>query len=358
MLIDQLKAKGYQYLYGPDIAPDGETPMRASFEEVVLRDKLETAVKRLKPSLPYSVQDEAVKMVLRITSPDVLANNEEFHRLLTEGVPVSVHKDGVERGARVWLIDFNDPWNNEFTVVNQFTIIENGHNRRPDVVLFVNGLPLVIFELKNAADENATLQSAYRQIETYKQQIPSLFTYNGLVVISDGLEARAGSLSAGFSAGFGSQFGPGYALDLRLVTLEAVPESFRAQFEAEAVGFLQHELDQSMPERRLKIVRDVNGWKIVGDLSIGTAGAATSTPAPSGTTPTTGDNMNRTYKAKIAVQLYSIHQYTKAVGLKKTIEDVAKIGYAGVEFAGYWDFSSAELKQMLSAVLGAKAKEE
>ena len=199
MLIDQLKAKGYQYLYGPDIAPDGETPLRASFEEVVLRDKLEAAVKRLNPSLPYSVQDEAVKTVLRISSPDVLANNEEFHRLLTEGVPVSVHKDGVERGARVWLIDFNDPWNNEFTVVNQFTIIENGHNRRPDVLLFVNGLPLVIFELKNAADENATIQSAFRQIETYKQQIPSLFTYNALVVISDGLEARAGSLSAGFS---------------------------------------------------------------------------------------------------------------------------------------------------------------
>ena len=199
MLIDQLKSKGYQYLYGPDIAPDGETPMRASFDEVVLRDKLEAAVRKLNPSLPYSVQDEAVKTVLRISSPDVLANNEEFHRLLTEGVPVSVHKDGVERGARVWLIDFNDPWNNEFTVVNQFTIIENGHNRRPDVLLFVNGLPLVIFELKNAADENATIQSAFRQIETYKQQIPSLFTYNALVVISDGLEARAGSLSAGFS---------------------------------------------------------------------------------------------------------------------------------------------------------------
>ena len=199
MLIELLKAKGYQYLYGPDIAPDGETPLRASFEEVVLRDKLETAVRKLNPSLPYSVQDEAVKTMLRISSPDVLANNEEFHRLLTEGVPVSVHKDGVERGARVWLIDFNDPWNNEFTVVNQFTIIENGHNRRPDVLLFVNGLPLVIFELKNAADENATIQSAFRQIETYKQQIPSLFTYNALVVISDGLEARAGSLSAGFS---------------------------------------------------------------------------------------------------------------------------------------------------------------
>lgn len=198
-VIDLLKAKGYQYLYGPDIAPDGENLMRASFEDVVLFDKLEKAVKRLNPSLPWLVQDEVVKTAMRISSPDILANNETFHRMLTEGIPVVITKDGVERGERAWLIDFNDPWNNEFTVVNQFTIIENGHNRRPDVVLFVNGLPLVVFELKNAADENATLQSAFRQIETYKQQIPSIFTYNALLVISDGLEARAGSLSAGYS---------------------------------------------------------------------------------------------------------------------------------------------------------------
>ena len=199
MLIEQLKAKGYSYLYGPDIAPDSEHPMRYGFDEVVLRDKLESAVKRLNPSLPWQVQDEVVRTTMRISSPDTLANNEVFHRMLTEGIPVTITKDGVERGERAWLIDFSDPWNNEFTVVNQFTIIENGHNRRPDVILFVNGLPLVLFELKNAADENATLQSAFRQIETYKQQIPSLFTYNALVVISDGLEARAGSLSAGFS---------------------------------------------------------------------------------------------------------------------------------------------------------------
>jgi len=199
MAIELLQAKRWEYLYGPDIAPDGETPMRAAFDEVVLREKLERAVVRLNPSVKEEVRDEAIKTVLRIASPDTLANNEEFHRLLTEGVPVSTYQDGMERGERVWLIDFEDPWNNEFTVVNQFTIIENGHNRRPDVLLFVNGLPLVIIELKNAADENATIESAYRQIETYKQQIPSLFTYNELIVISDGLEARAGSLSAGFS---------------------------------------------------------------------------------------------------------------------------------------------------------------
>ena len=199
MAIELLQAKRWEYLYGPDIAPDGETPMRAAFDEVVLLEKLERAVARLNPSVKEDVRDEAIKTVLRIASPDTLANNEAFHRLLTEGVPVSTYQDGMERGERVWLVDFEDPWNNEFTVVNQFTIIENGHNRRPDVLLFVNGLPLVIIELKNAADENATIESAYRQIETYKQQIPSLFTYNELIIISDGLEARAGSLSAGFS---------------------------------------------------------------------------------------------------------------------------------------------------------------
>lgn len=199
MAIELLQAKRWEYLYGPDIAPDGETPMRAAFDEVVLLEKLERAVARLNPSVKEDVREEAIKTVLRIASPDTLANNEEFHKLLTEGVPVSTYQDGMERGERVWLVDFEDPWNNEFTVVNQFTIIENGHNRRPDVLLFVNGLPLVIIELKNAADENATIESAYRQIETYKQQIPSLFTYNELIIISDGLEARAGSLSAGFS---------------------------------------------------------------------------------------------------------------------------------------------------------------
>ena len=195
-LFEQL---GYSYFYGPDIAPDGVCPKRASFEEVVMTENLRSAVYRINPKLSQEVCDEAVNKVLRIASPDLLANNEAFHRMLTEGIPVSVHKDGSERGELVWLVDFDSPQNNDFTVVNQFTVIENNHNKRPDVILFVNGLPLVVIELKNAADENATVQSAFRQIETYKETIPSLFTYNSVVVISDGLEARAGSLSAGFS---------------------------------------------------------------------------------------------------------------------------------------------------------------
>ena len=199
MTIEILQSRGYEYLYGPDIAPDGQSPMRTSLGEVVLREKLESAVRRLNPSLPAAVLDEAVKTVLRIGFTDLLADNEQFHDLLTQGVTVSVYEQGEERGKKVWLVDFDDPWNNDFTVVNQFTVVENGHNLRPDVVLFVNGLPLVVMELKNAADEEATITAAYNQIETYKSQIPSLFIYNELIVISDGLEARAGSLSAGLS---------------------------------------------------------------------------------------------------------------------------------------------------------------
>ena len=190
---------GYDYLHGPDIAPDGDRPERRHYEEVLLTGRLEAALKRINPRLPAALLLDALKEVQRIHSPELLANNEAFHRLLTEGVPVSTHKDGDQRGERVWLIDFARPENNEFVVANQFTVIENHQNKRPDLVLFVNGMPLVVIELKNAADENATIKSAYQQLETYKQTIPSLFTANALVVISDGLEAKAGSLSASFS---------------------------------------------------------------------------------------------------------------------------------------------------------------
>lgn len=199
MAIELLESRGWKHLYGPEIAQEGSMPMRVSLEEVVLRRKLEAAVRRLNPSLPEQVLDDAVRTVLRIGSTDLLADNEQFHELLTQGVTVSVYEEGEERGKPVWLVDFDDPWNNEFTVVNQFTVIENGHNLRPDIVLFVNGLPLVVMEMKNAADEEATITKAYDQIGTYKAQIPSLFRYNEVIVISDGLEAKAGTLSSGLS---------------------------------------------------------------------------------------------------------------------------------------------------------------
>jgi len=200
--IELLEKLGYTYLYAPNLAPDSEahsTDQRDNYAQVLLLNRLQNAIRRINPSIPAEAQAEAIKVIQRIASPELLSNNESFHRLLTEGIPVSKRVDGDERGDRVWLIDFNNPQHNDFVVANQFTIVENGNNKRPDVLLFVNGIPLVLIELKNSAHENTTVHSAFKQVETYKAIIPSLFTYNGFVVISDGLEAKAGSLSAGFS---------------------------------------------------------------------------------------------------------------------------------------------------------------
>ena len=199
LAIEELQAIGYHYIYGPDIAPDGEFPERESYSDTLLINRLKAAIARNNPTIPADAQQDALNQLLRLNSPDLTTNNEDFHRLLTEGIKVVYQKDGNPRGDLVWLIDFNDPENNEFLVVNQFTVIENNINKRPDVILFINGIPLVVIELKNAADENATIRSAYRQLQTYKSTIPSLFTFNEICIISDGLEARAGSLSAGYS---------------------------------------------------------------------------------------------------------------------------------------------------------------
>jgi len=197
--IQLLEELGYEYLYAPDVAPDSTSPLRTSYEEVILPDKVKSAIQRINPHLPTSAHENAFREILRINSPELIANNETFHRLLTEGVPVTYVQDEHERGDQLWLIDFEHPENNEFLVVNQFTVIENHINKRPDVILFINGLPIVVMELKNASDENATINSAYKQFQTYKDTIPSFFTYNGFLVISDGLEAKAGTISSDMS---------------------------------------------------------------------------------------------------------------------------------------------------------------
>lgn len=199
LAIEELQALGYHSIYGPDIAPDGEFPERESYGDVLLHNRLKAAIHKLNPEIPVDAQLDAFNQVVRINSPDLLTNNEQFHTLLTDGINVVYQKNGEERGDKVWLIDFQDPENNEYLVVNQFTVIEENTNKRPDIVLFVNGIPLVVIELKNPADENATVRSAFKQLETYKATIQSLFTFNCLLVISDGLEAKSGSLSAGFS---------------------------------------------------------------------------------------------------------------------------------------------------------------
>ena len=196
MTLKKLAAHGYKIAWGPAMAPDSDDPQRASFEEVLLLNPLQSAVAKLNPGVPPAAQADAIRQIQRIHSPQLISNNETFHRLLTEGITVQYQKDGQTRGDLVWLVDFKNPENNDYLAVNQFVVLENNVNKRPDIILFVNGLPLVVIELKNAIDENATVLSAFKQLETYKDSISSLFTYNSLLVISDGLEAKAGSLSA------------------------------------------------------------------------------------------------------------------------------------------------------------------
>ena len=218
----------------------------------MLSGRLSGAVQRINPSVPYHALQQAVKEVERIHSPELLANNEAFHRLLTEGVKVSYSQDGSERGDLVWLIDFANPENNEFIVANQFTVIENDQNKRPDIVLFVNGLPLVVVELKNAIDENTTLKSAYQQLETYKHTIPSLFTYNALLVISDGLEAKAGSLSAGLSRFMVWKSADGKSEVKTVEDLQAAESAMRTSAKR-----VQSIIKQSLPEKEATQLLDV-----------------------------------------------------------------------------------------------------
>lgn len=199
LAIEEFQALGYHYIYGPDISPDGELPERSTYGDIILVNRLRTAISKLNPKIPAEAQQDALNQILRINTPDLLTNNETFHRMLTEGVKVSYQRNGDTRGDLVWLIDFTKPEKNEFLVINQFTVIEENNIKRPDIILFVNGIPLVVIELKNAVDENATIKSAFKQLQTYKATIPSLFTFNGLLVISDGLQAKTGSISSGLS---------------------------------------------------------------------------------------------------------------------------------------------------------------
>ena len=187
---------GYTIHNGPDIAHDGPDPQRGGYMQVILPQRLRAAIERLNPGIPAAAREDALKQVENLDTPVQLAANRTFHKLLVNGVPVQYQKDGETRGDLVRLVDWQQPQNNEFWAVNQFTIKGPHHTRRPDIILFVNGLPLVLVELKNNTDENADIWKAYDQIQTYKAQIPDVFEYNEILIISDGSEARFGSLSA------------------------------------------------------------------------------------------------------------------------------------------------------------------
>jgi len=195
--LDWLKAMGWETLFGPEIAPGETAAERESYGQVVLERRLRQALERLNPQVPPDALEEAFRKLTRPEFPSLVVNNHASHRLLVEGIPVEIQrKDGSYGHEPIRVVDFDEPENNEFLAVNQFTVVENQHERRPDVVLFINGLPIAVMELKNAATENATIWSAFNQLHTYKQQIPSLFTFNEALVISDGVEARIGTLTA------------------------------------------------------------------------------------------------------------------------------------------------------------------
>lgn len=205
--IEWLRQVGYDYVHGGTIAPDEPASERATYGDVLLLGRLRASLERINEHIPAAARaavfDEVIRRIQRTPSQNPVVNNHAFHRLLTEGVDVSFRVGGQMRHDKVWLVDVANPRANQFLAVNQFTVTDVNHtsraktNRRPDIVLFVNGLPLVIIELKNAADANATLQMAFQQLQTYRDDIGTLFTYNGLLAISDGIEAQLGTLTAG-----------------------------------------------------------------------------------------------------------------------------------------------------------------
>ena len=187
---------GYTHVYGPDIAHDGPRPERESYRQVLLVERLRSAITHLNPQVPQAAREDALKQVVDLGMPVLLSANRQFHRLLVGGVPVQYQKDGETRGDFVRLIDWADVRSNDWLAINQFSIQGPKHTRRPDIILFINGLPLVLLELKNPADVNADIWKAFDQIQTYKEQIADVFQYNEILIISDGTEARMGSLSA------------------------------------------------------------------------------------------------------------------------------------------------------------------
>jgi len=196
-LIDLPQQQGYTYFNNSSIAPYSDNPQRDA--SVVLEEQFKVALKKLNPDLPESARHEAFQHVLHLGTNDIMSNNEKFHQMLCDGVTVEYFKEGRSVGLQVKLIDFENIQNNNFWVINQFVIKENNQSKRLDVILFVNGLPLVVVELKSATSEKATLERAYTQIQNYKTAIPSIFNYNALCIISDGIDARVSTLSAPYS---------------------------------------------------------------------------------------------------------------------------------------------------------------
>ncbi|MDD2481923.1 MAG: type I restriction endonuclease subunit R, partial [Lutispora sp.] len=195
--IETLEELGYEHKFGPDIAFDGESPERKDYKEVILKDRVKEALYKINIDIPREALEDAYRQIIVFNSPSLVENNRRFHKLLTEGIEVTFKEKGAIRTKIAYLIDFKDMDNNDFLAVNQFTI-QGVENRRPDIILFVNGLPLVVVELKSASDENVGIENAYYQIQTYKKDIENLFNYNSFCIISDGINAKAGTITSDF----------------------------------------------------------------------------------------------------------------------------------------------------------------
>ncbi|MFI2131885.1 type I restriction endonuclease subunit R [Lysinibacillus fusiformis] len=195
--LEWLAEMDYSILAGPDIAHDGEYPERDSYHDVVLTERLRHALISINKDVPHEAIDLAVQRIEANESPELIINNQKFHKMVTDGVDIQLQgTDGYNPTVKVWLFDFKNYKNNDFVAVNQFTVIEGNQNKRPDVLVFVNGLPLAVIELKNATNEATGISEGYNQLQTYKQTIPTLFRYNAFLVTSDGVNARVGSLTA------------------------------------------------------------------------------------------------------------------------------------------------------------------
>jgi len=188
---------GYEIVFGPDVAPDGEYSERKDYSAVILNDRLKEALSRINPKLPSEAIEDAFRQILIPKNPSLVMNNKAFQQMITDGIDVQVKQPNASyRTEKAYVFDCEKPLNNNFMVANQFTIVEHGVEKRPDTIVFVNGIPLVVIELKSATDEKADISTAYNQLQTYKMTIPSLFTYNSFMVTSDGINARAGTLTS------------------------------------------------------------------------------------------------------------------------------------------------------------------
>jgi type I restriction enzyme, R subunit len=220
LVLKKLGELGYAVSSDAEIGPDGKAPEREAYADVVLAKRLVAAIEKLNPSIPSEARGDALRKVLATENPSLVEENRRLHKLMVEGVDVEFYsEDGTIRGDKVRLIDFNNLGSNDWLATGQFTVIEGANNRRPDIVVFVNGLPLGVIELKAPGGENATLAGAHNQLQTYKAQIPSLFRTNAVLVTSDGLIARIGSLTADLE-----RFMPWRTTDGKVIAAKGQPE--------------------------------------------------------------------------------------------------------------------------------------